>query len=180
MQSNSINVIVGSQNPVKINAMQKTMALLFPNHKIHCTGIHAPSGVDDQPMTAAETRLGAINRAYYCRQETEADFYVAMEGGVDVFEDGPATFAYVAILNQKQESISCSARLPLPKKVYQALLDGEELGMVMDKLFNTQNIKQKGGAIGLLTRNHATRESTYTQALLLAMAPFINKELYED
>jgi non-canonical (house-cleaning) NTP pyrophosphatase len=48
----------------------------------------------------------------------------------------------------------------------------------MDELFNTENIKQKGGAIGLLTNHLATRESSYTQALLLAMAPFNHPELY--
>jgi len=183
MQSNTINVIVGSKNPVKINAVAKAMTLLFPKTIIKCDGIHAPSLVADQPMTAADTRTGAINRALYCRKESlnkksQADYYVAMEGGVDNFEDGPATFAYVAILDQTNQSIGCSARLPLPQTVYNALLKGEELGHVMDRLFNTDNIKQKGGAIALLTNHQATREGTYTQALLLAMAPFINKELY--
>ena len=64
--------------------------------------------------------------------------------------------------------------------MYQALLAGEELGHVMDRLFNTNNIKQKGGAIGLLTNGHETRESNYTQALILAMAPFIHPELFDS
>ncbi|MGL5390648.1 MAG: DUF84 family protein, partial [Shewanella sp.] len=55
---------------------------------------------------------------------------------------------------------------------------GEELGHVMDRLFNTVNIKQKGGAIGLLTHGHATRESIYTQAMILAMAPLLNPQFY--
>ena len=48
----------------------------------------------------------------------------------------------------------------------------------MDRLFKTNNIKHKGGAIGLLTNGLETRESNYTQALILAMAPFLNPELY--
>jgi non-canonical (house-cleaning) NTP pyrophosphatase len=72
-----------------------------------------------------------------------------------------------------------SAILPLPKSVYRALEQGEELGTVMDQLFNTENIKQKGGAIGLLTNGRATRESNYTHALTLALAPFLHPELYE-
>jgi non-canonical (house-cleaning) NTP pyrophosphatase len=40
------------------------------------------------------------------------------------------------------------------------------------------NIKQQGGAIGLVTNGHATRESAYTQAMVLAMAPFLHPELY--
>lgn len=179
MQSTPINVIVGSRNPVKINAAQKAISQLFPHQKVNCTGIYAPSGVAKQPMTLAETRLGAINRACYCRKNTEADFYVAMEGGVDVLEDGPVTFAYIAILDKDDRSVSCSAHLPLPRSVYQALLDEVELGHVMDKMFNTNNIRQKEGAIGLLTKNLVTRESCYNQATLMAMAPFINKGLYE-
>lgn len=186
MQTDTIRILVGSNNPVKINAARQTVAQLFPDATIECEGMHAPSLVADQPMTAEETRQGAINRALYCRNQVKeagkekADFYMAMEGGVDCFEDGPATFAYVAILDSERQSVGCSAHLPLPPAVYNALQNGEELGHVMDRLFHTDNIKQKGGAIGLLTKHQATRESTYTQALLLAMVPFINKELWEQ
>ena len=83
-------------------------------------------------------------------------------------------------MDNDTQSIGCSSRLPLPHTIYNALLKGEELGHVMDRLFNTDNIEQKGGAIALLTNHQATRESTYTQALLLAMAPFINKGLYGE
>ena len=48
----------------------------------------------------------------------------------------------------------------------------------MDRLFNTDNVKQKQGAIGLLTHGLATRESVYRQAIILAMAPFIHPDLY--
>jgi non-canonical (house-cleaning) NTP pyrophosphatase len=48
----------------------------------------------------------------------------------------------------------------------------------MDRLFNTSNVKQKEGAIGLLTHGLATRESVYKQAIILAMAPFIHPNLY--
>ncbi|MGL4835787.1 MAG: inosine/xanthosine triphosphatase [Shewanella sp.] len=183
MQQNIIKIIVGSTNPVKINAATKAMAQLFPESQLHATGMEAPSGVAAQPMTDTETRLGAINRVRYCQQyhrehQQQADYYVAMEGGVDHFEFGPATFAYIAIGHQQQLAIGRSAMLPLPTQVYRALEAGEELGHVMDRLFNTVNIKQKGGAIGLLTHGHATRESIYTQGIILAMAPLLNPQFY--
>jgi inosine/xanthosine triphosphatase len=131
-------------------------------------------------MTTEETKLGAINRVQYCQQHTQADFYVAIEGGVDQFEYGPATFAFVAIADQKNMSIGRSCHLPLPPVIYQALKSGEELGHVMDRLFNTDNVKQKQGAIGLLTNGLATRESVYRQAIILAMAPFIHPDLYTE
>lgn len=173
-----VKVLVGSRNPVKIGAVRHALTPLFPDHLVECEGMHAASGVADQPMTAAETREGALNRMQVCRQHGGADFYVALEGGVDVTVDGPGTFGYVAIAQGDEVSVGCSAWLPLPPVAYEALLEGEELGHVMDRLFGTTNIKQQGGAIGLLTNGHATRESAYTQALVLAMAPFLHPERY--
>ncbi|MFT6992421.1 MAG: inosine/xanthosine triphosphatase [Paraglaciecola sp.] len=173
-----IKMVVGSKNPVKISAAKTAICDVFCLKEVECTDINAPSSVSDQPMTSEETRLGAINRVKYCQQHTQADYYVAIEGGVDQFEFGPATFAFVAIANQEHMSVGRSCNLPLPPVVYQALENGEELGHVMDRLFNTDNIKQKGGAIGLLTNGLATRESVYRQATLLAMAPFIHPDLY--
>lgn len=178
MQQNIIKIIVGSKNPVKINAAAKAMAQLFPEYEIQTQGMDAPSGVPAQPMTDHDTRQGAINRVNYCQQHVEADYYFAMEGGVDCFDFGPATFAYIAIGHKDQLAIGRSAILPLPMQVYRALAAGEELGHVMDRLFNTVNIKQKGGAIGLLTHGHSTRESNYTQAIILAMAPLLNPDIY--
>ncbi|PCI58519.1 MAG: non-canonical purine NTP phosphatase [Gammaproteobacteria bacterium] len=179
MNNKPLSIIVGSNNPVKINAAKSAISTVFPNVEISCQGMHAPSLVADQPMSEEETRAGVINRVNYCQQHSQADFYVAIEGGVDDFEYGSATFAYVVIATNEQQSIGRSANLPLPNVVYQALQQGEELGDVMDRLFNTENIKQKGGAMALLTADHVSRESVYTQALILALAPFINSTLFD-
>lgn len=175
-----IKVIVGSTNPVKISAVENAICDIFSLESLECIGVHAPSNVAEQPMTSDETRLGALNRVKYCQENMQADFYVAIEGGVDQFEYGPATFAFVAIADKKHMSIGRSCNLPLPPIIYQALQNGEELGHVMDRLFNTRNIKQKGGAISLLTNGLATRESVYHQATLLAMASFVNPSLYHQ
>lgn len=185
--STVIRICVGSTNPVKVNAAKQAFSQTFPDHIIHCEEMHAPSDIADQPMTEAETRLGAQNRARYCFEQNDfadhgskaMDFCVAMEGGVDEFEEGAATFAYVAIVNSDGHLMTGrSANLPLPSKVYAQLLAGKELGVVMDALFNTNNIRQKGGAIGLLTNHAATRESIYTQALILALAPALHPQHY--
>lgn len=179
MTERPLKVVVGSHNPVKVGAVRNALEPLFPGIEVTFEGMHAPSGVAEQPMTVAETREGALNRMNYCRQHGgEADFYVALESGVDVTEDGPGNFGYVAIAHADMVSVGCTAWLPLPPMVYEALLDGEELGHVMDRLFDTVNIKQQGGAIGLLTSGHATREAAYTQAMVLAMAPFLHADLY--
>ncbi|WP_133012918.1 inosine/xanthosine triphosphatase [Marinomonas flavescens] len=177
-----IRIRVASKNPVKITAAHQAFSQVFPTHTIHCEGMETDSGVADQPMTESETRLGAQNRIRYCYahdSNQEEDYFVSMEGGVDDFEEGAATFAYVAIAGRDGKiHTGRSANLPLPTTVYLRLKNGEELGDVMDDLFQVDNIKQKGGAIGLLTNHRATRESVYTQAIILILSPILHPELY--
>ena len=175
--------IVGSRNPVKLNAARTALSMSLSMPALEAIGVNVPSGVPEQPMTSAETREGAINRVKACvanadEQSRQQDWFVAIEGGVDEFEDGPATFAYVVIYHRDKWSVGRSANLPLPPSIYAALKAGEELGPVMDRTFDTDNIKQKGGAIGLLTNHLATRQSVYEMALLLAMAKFNFADLY--
>ena len=78
--------------------------------------------------------------------------------------------------------LSCarSTTLPLPPSVRDLIIDkGLELGDANDKVFSTANSKQGGGAYGLLTDGLYTRESIYSQTLILALIPFVN-ELYQS
>lgn len=66
-----------------------------------------------------------------------------------------------------------SATLPLPAAIRQLIDDGLELGDAIDSVFATRNSKQGGGAFGLLSDGLYTRESVYTQTLVLALLPLI-------
>ena len=68
--------------------------------------------------------------------------------------------------------------LPLPPSVKALVEQGLELGDANDRVFSTVNSKRKGGAYGLLTNGLYTREGVYTQALVIALVPFVNA-LYE-
>ncbi|GGW90790.1 inosine/xanthosine triphosphatase [Alteromonas halophila] len=174
-------LIVGSTNPVKVNAIAVVLCDMLES-EFEVIAASVPSGVPDQPMNEETTREGAINRVKACLKEFEDEsptaWYAAIEGGVDVLDDGPATFAYVALYHQGRWSVTRSTSLPLPAQVYQALEAGEELGDVMDRLFATENVKQKGGAIGLFTHHYVTRQDVYELAVSLAMAPFHFPDLY--
>ncbi len=128
-------------------------------------------------MSDHETKLGALNRVHNAKQRiTDGDFYVGLEAGID----GDVTFAWMIIESATQRGESRSASLMLPPEVLSKLADANELGDVMDEVFGTDNIKQKGGAIGLLTQHHLTRSSVYHQALILALIPFTNPEHFPN
>ncbi len=191
-----IKVAVGSANPVKINAAKNAFSKVFNTQEgvqeadsvslvssvadiVTVESVSVGSGVADQPMSIEETRQGAENRVMAMKELVQADYYIAYEGGVDVFEDGPKTFAIICISDANRTVFGQSACLPLPLRIYEALLNGEELGSAMDNAFDTINIKQKGGAIGQLTRGLESRQSIYTSATILSLSPFVFKDLYD-
>lgn len=170
-------VIVASLNPAKINAVKSAFQEVFPEHTFIFEGISVPSEVSDQPLSDEETRQGALNRVKNARAAvTDASFYVGLEAG----NEKEVTFAWMVIESENRRGESRSASLMLPPHVVKGVHNGKELGDVMDEEFGTDNIKQKGGAIGLLTGHILTRSSVYHQALILALIPFINREHFSD
>lgn len=175
-----MKIVVASKNPVKVEATRAAFAALMPETTLEMVPVNIASGVADQPMSDAETHRGARNRASNANNEhPDADYCVGLEGGIDVFDDQLMAFAWMAVMNQERQ-LACarSATLPLPAAV-RALIDtGLELGEANDKVFATTNSKQAGGAYGLLSNGLCTRESIYTQTLILALLPFVN-EIYQ-
>lgn len=167
-------ILVASANPAKIRAVEQCFQVNFPEQAIAVSGISVPSGVAEQPLSSEETYAGAENRLMALKQQGAADFHVAIEAGLD----GEMTFAWMLIEHQGKLGKARSASLMLPKAALQALEQGKELGDVMDELFGTQNIKQAGGAIGLLTQNRLSRSGVYQQALTLALIPFLNPDWF--
>ncbi|EGR1566354.1 non-canonical purine NTP phosphatase [Vibrio parahaemolyticus] len=166
-------VVIASLNPAKINAVKSAFQSAFPQQVFEFVGISVPSEVADQPMTNEDTHRGALNRVKNAKVEMPtADFYVGLEAGIE----GNVTFAWMVIESDTHRGESRSASLMLPPEVLAQLADANELGDVMDKVFGTENIKQKGGAISLLTQNQLTRSSVYHQALILALIPFTNPD----
>jgi non-canonical (house-cleaning) NTP pyrophosphatase len=67
----------------------------------------------------------------------------------------------------------------LPKAVAQLVQRGVELGEADDRVFGRINSKQGNGAIGLLTDDVIDRVQYYEHAVILALVPFKNSQLYQ-
>ncbi|QUS54290.1 inosine/xanthosine triphosphatase [Pseudovibrio brasiliensis] len=169
-----MKVVVASQNPVKVNATLEAFRAQFPADEIDLVSASVPSGVADQPMSDEETCQGAVQRAENALEaEADADFGVGLEGGICELHGIAYTFAWMVVISREgQVSASRSMLLPLPDKVMQLVRSGVELGHAIDEIFGTENIKHKGGAFGLLTRDRMTRQSVYVDTLFCALLPF--------
>lgn len=172
-----MRVIVASRNPVKIGAAKDAFAAVFPEATIDVSGIEVDSGVGDQPDSDAKTREGARARALRATDAApDADFWVGLEGGVEVLDGQLMAFAWMAVKGRSGDvSEARSATLPLPPAVKELVGAGMELGEANDRVFSTVNSKQGGGAYGLLTDGRYTRESIYAQTLIIALTPFVNR-----
>ncbi len=173
-------VIVASTNPVKINSTEIGFTKMFPGETFVIRGVPAPSEVSDQPMSEEETIKGATNRVNnVSRLEPEADYWVGIEGGLELIDEELAAFAWV-VVKSKDRMIGkgSTGSFFLPPKVTEHIKQGKELGEADDIVFGTSNSKQANGAVGILTGDVLTRTTFYEPAVILALIPFKNRKLY--
>ncbi len=172
-------IALASENPVKARAALRGFERMFPGRRFRVVEAPAASGVRDQPMSSAETLRGAHNRARGAAEvRPEADFWVGIEGGVE--ESGGALEAFAWIVVRSAERVGCSrsATFYLPEEVARRVRGGEELGLADDAVFGRSGSKQEGGAVGILTGDAIDRCELYAHAVVLALVPFKNPELY--
>lgn len=173
-------IIVASKNPVKVKAVQRGFEKMFPGEEIQIKSVSVPSGVGDQPMTSEETLQGAHARALNASQKLpEADYWTGVEGGVEETEGGLAVFAWIVIQSRDRIGKARTGTFFLPPRVADLVRQGKELGDADDIVFGRSNSKQDNGSVGILTADVVDRAGFYEQAVILALIPFKNTELYD-
>lgn len=176
-----MKILVGSKNPVKISSVEEAFKNYFEN--IEVIGIEVESGVSVQPIND-ETYTGAQNRALRLKeindsQNLNAELFVGIEGGITKQFGKWFAFGCMCVLdNNGRTGFGTSPHFQLPKSVVEKLLQGIELGDVMDEIMNQQNTKQKHGAIGFFTNGVINRKELYVEGLKVAVIPFLHKEMY--
>lgn len=173
-------IIVASTNPAKINAALDGFLRMFPEEEFDVQGVSVESGVSDQPMSDQETFQGALNRATNAKKAVaDADFYVGLEGGIEAKGDDMEAFAWMIVISKEDKvGKGRTGVFFLPPQVAALIHEGKELGEADDIVFKKQNSKQANGAVGILTNDVITRTAYYSGAMVLALIPFRNPELY--
>jgi inosine/xanthosine triphosphatase len=94
-----MKVAVGSENPIKIEAVRLAFNTVWPSKKCEILGVKVSSGVADQPMTNKESVKGATNRAKSAIKALNADFGVGLEGGIEKIGSVWLEWGYMAVIN---------------------------------------------------------------------------------
>lgn len=173
-------VVVASTNPVKVNTTSIGFSRMFPNEEFEMISVSAKSDVSDQPIGEEETLKGAKNRVKNARlMEPTADYWVGIEGGLEEIGNDMISYAWIVI--ESKEGIVGKGRTGaffLPSKVTDLIKQGKELGEADDIVFGLENSKQNNGSVGILTGDVLTRTTYYEPAVVLALIPFKNPELF--
>lgn len=173
-------ILIASQNPIKTQAIKNGFGALFPYEDFEYDSISVHSGVSDQPMSNTETFQGALTRVKNAQtQRSNYDFYVGIEGGVEPQDQTEMeSFAWVVIISGEKLGKAKTGTFFLPPIITQLIHQGKELGEADDIVFQYENSKQKNGAVGILTDNVIDRQKYYESAVILALIPFKNINLY--
>jgi inosine/xanthosine triphosphatase len=171
-------VKVGSKNPVKVQATRNVLEKFY--NDVTVSAVHVNSGVPDQPIGLEKTIEGAVNRAKGAYL-SDCDLGVGIESGL---LEAPHTITgyvdlqWCAIYDGKKTTLGVSAGFEYPPSVVEEVLNGKEVGDVMDELTGVDNLGEKMGAVSYLSRGLLDRTGNTEQCVLMAMIPRLNEGIY--
>jgi inosine/xanthosine triphosphatase len=156
---NTLEIIaIGTTNQAKVAAVRN----VFASDRYTLIPTNVPSGVSAQPLSDAETRQGAINRAKRALEKERADIGIGLEGGVMEIGEELWLCNWGALVDRNGIVITAGgARIPLPVEVAEGIRDGRELGDVMAEYTGNRNIRHHEGAIGIFTNGYVDRAGMF-------------------
>jgi cytidyltransferase-like protein len=197
----ALRVAVGSDNPVKIEAVRRAATRLYGHADVR--GFAVDSTVAHQPFEEATWRGAATRAKAALERWPDADFGVGIEAGLFSSKAGrdtprPAgrggveaglfeapsiglTFdvqACVVVDHAGRSTFGQGPGFSYPESVVAELRKGRTVGDVISQLSGIPDIGKKTGAVGWLTRGHFTRTALTEGAVLMAMLPRLRPELY--
>lgn len=190
----TIRIAVGSARRPKVNAVREAVALfaaqLADETAWEVDGYEVESGVSHTPRSRDELMQGARQRAEALERKLHrdgiaADFFVGVEGGLDVVVEGGVrrvfleSWAYVC--DHKRGHFGCSGSIELPLALAEKVLSqGVELARAIDEFAGAVGIRDGQGAWGVLSRDLISRQDSFRVAAIAAFAPFYNATMYSS
>lgn len=167
---------VGTKNPAKLDAVKRLV--VSENMDVMIRGYDVPSGISAMPMSDAETRQGAMNRARAVLDaDPEVTVAIGMEGGASRFEGDMLLCNWGALADRNgQQLTAAGARIPLPAPLVAGIEAGRELGDVADEYAHQIDVRSNGGTIGILTEGRVSRSDMFLHILQLLYGLYLHQD----
>jgi len=185
-------IALGSDRAAKIMAVRASIARIAEIDsswaEVSVVARAVETNVPAMPLTDWQLMQGARERALAVRdllagRRLTADIYVGLEGGFHSIsiEGEWHTFlrgwAYAS--DGKRGHFGSAPSISVPASIVKKVIEGRrELGLVIDDVAGTRDVRSRQGAWGVLSRDLVTRSMSFELALIAAFAPFYNSKLY--
>lgn len=174
-----MRVGIGSRNASKISAVKKAFALYGKEIGQATFRTYEPlSNVPEQPF-GTETIDGALSRARDSLRTN--DLGIGIEAGLFSIEQLKAVFdvQYCVIIDRAGRITSGHGMgFSYPSSVLDEVAKGRTIGDIMSSVSGIKDIGSKKGAIGYLSLGRIGRRDLTVQAVLSALIPRLNPQLY--
>jgi len=162
MKDFDMNIVIGSRNKTKIQAVKE----IFPKMTVIPKSV--PSGVSAQPIDDKETMEGAINRARRAKECHPGSIGIGLEGGVTYLKNGLFLCNWGALITSTGKLYTASgARIRLPDEFKEKIDNGFELSTIMGAYARKKNIRHREGAIGIFTNGKMVRAEMFAHVVTL-------------
>lgn len=169
-----MKVMIATKNPTKIEGAKRAFLHFYDD--VEVIGVPANSDVSEEPVNE-ELLQGAKNRVDNLKKivkDTDVDYYIAVESGI-TNQLGSWQIINMTVIEDKygKQSIGSSSGFPVPDEYVEEIIE-TDLGKVMDRIFNEEELRSKAGGISLLTRGVISRYDLTEQAFVMALTRFVN------
>ena len=135
---------------------------------------------DPTTMVAETSPEGAALRAKFALSKLGGDLGVGVEGGIFQISHTYFDHQQAAIVDASGKlSLGHSAGYPLPTKAVETMIKaGKELERYAESLSGISEIGDKGGLVHHLTKGVMTRTDLTEQCVMMALIPWLHKDVY--
>ena len=177
-----MKVLIGTNNQGKVEGAKQAFEKFYKDVKVEGTSVS--SDVSDEPVND-EIYMGASNRVnnlikYSKENNIDVDFYVGVESGI-TNQLGKWCIIQIAVVKDKSgyESFGTGPAFPVSEKYVDEIIN-TDLGILMDKIFKGNGLKNEKGGIAHLTNDVITRYDLTREAIIMALTEFINGDIWKD
>lgn len=162
-----MNIYVASTNNIKVQGVKNILEPLG----YHVLSYDVSSDVSSQPKTRLETIQGAINRAKHLPNDS---LRIGLEAGVELIDNRLFLINYGVLLDGDDIYIAGGDIITLPSILIDPIYnEGLELSDAMNKYFNQEDIKHKGGAISYFTSGMVKRIEIFERITKLLYGKYL-------
>jgi inosine/xanthosine triphosphatase len=172
-----MKICLGSQNPVKFEALKIVSKEFFPEKTVKFYTFKADSKVPDQPRNLEETITGALNRAKHSFRSGKYTLGCGIESGIfrDPLSDSFFNTSVCVFFNGSEIFKGIGPAFMLPSDISDFLSNHDmELDDAVKKAGYTKNsrIGYSQGLIGILSKNRISRMEYTRPAVQMAFTSY--------